>query len=135
MKIIITEEQSNTISDKLKYMIKQYGLVNASKYVGGLRNLGKLGFNDNPLEFLNLFNDMDVVQSEENHPWTLFIDENGNDIMVYNRESNHIHVGKRKIWSILGKLFGLDSFEIREVIKEWLDEVYNLKVVTVTPTM
>ena len=130
MKIIITEEQSNTISDKLKSMINQYGLVNASKSVGGFRNLGKLGFNDNPMEFLKSFNDLNVVQSEEKPNWTLFIDENGNDVMVHNRESNWIHVSKLKIWLILGKLFGLDSFEIREVIKEWLDEVYNLRGVT-----
>ena len=135
MKIIITEEQSNTISDKLKSMINQYGLVNASKTVGGFRNLGKLGFNDNPMEFLNSFNDLNVVQSEENPNWILFLDENGNDVMVHNRESNDIHVSKFKIWSILVKLFGLEFFEIREVIKEWLDEVYNLKGVTVIPTM
>ena len=111
-------------------MINQYGLVNASKSVGGFRNLGKLGFNDNPMEFLKSFNDLNVVQSEEKPNWTLFIDENGNDVMVHNRESNWIHVSKLKIWLILGKLFGLDSFEIREVIKEWLDEVYNLRGVT-----
>jgi hypothetical protein len=135
MKIIITEEQSNTISDKLKSMINQYGLVNASKTVGGLRNLGKLGFNDNPMEFLNLFNDMDVVQSEENPNWILFRDEKGNDVMVYYRKSDHVHVGKRKIWSFLGKLFGLDYSDTEEVIGVWLDEVYNLKGVTVIPTM
>jgi hypothetical protein len=116
-------------------MINQYGLVNASKTVGGFRNLGKLGFNDNPMEFLSSFNDLNVVQSEENPNWILFLDENGNDVMVHNRESNDIHVSKFKIWSILVKLFGLEFFEIREVIKEWLYEVYNLKVVTVTPTM
>jgi hypothetical protein len=130
MKIIITEEQSNTISDKLKSMINQYGLVNASKTVGGFRNLGKLGFNDNPMEFLSSFNNLNVVQSEENPNWILFLDENGNDVMVHNRESNHIHVSKLKIWLILGKLFGLEFFEIREVMKKWLYEVYNLVGVT-----
>ncbi len=130
MKIIITEEQNRTISDKLKSMVKQIGWERTSKSVGGPKNLVKLGFNNNPMEFLNLFNDLYVVQSEEESNLTLFRYEEGNNMMVYNRKNGLIYIKYLNIWSFLEEGFRLDYVEIQEIIKEWLSEVYNLKEVT-----
>ena len=130
MKIIITEDQSNTISDKLKSMIKQIGWENASKSVGGFKNLMKLLKIKTPMDFLNLFNDLNVVQSEKNPDWTLFRYEKGKNMVVYDKENGYAYVNYRDIWSFLENNFGLNYGETQELIKYWLGEVYNLRVNT-----
>jgi hypothetical protein len=130
MKIIITEDQSNTISDKLKSMVKQIGWEKTSKSVGSPKNLSKLGFNNDPMEFLNLFNDLNVVQSEQESYLVLYCYEKGNNLMVYDRDINEISISHDVIWLFLKKGFGLKWDEIQNLTKEWLGEVYNLRGVT-----
>ena len=130
MKIIITEEQNRTISDRLKSMVKQMGWRTASKSVGGPKNLAKLGFNNDPMEFLNLFNDLNVVQSEEESYLILYRYEKGNNIMIYDRDQNEISISHDVIWFFLTKGFELSHPEIKELTEEWLNEVYNLRGVT-----
>jgi hypothetical protein len=130
MKIIITEEQNRTISDRLKSMVKQMGWEKTSKSVGGPKNLSKLGFNNNPMEFLNLFNDLNVVQSEEESYLILYRYEKGNNIMIYDRDQNEISISHDVIWFFLTKGFELSHPEIKELTEEWLNEVYNLRGVT-----
>jgi hypothetical protein len=127
MKIIITEEQNRTISDRLKSMVKQMGWKTASKSVGGPKNLAKLGFNNNPMEFLNLFNDLDVVQSEEASYWVLYRYEKGNNLMIYDREDDDVSVSNDVIWLFLKEGFKVNLYKRQEVMGEWLDKVYNLK--------
>jgi hypothetical protein len=133
MKIIITEEQNRTISDKLKSMVKQMGWKTASKSVGGFRNLIKLGFNDNPMEFLNLFNDLEVTQSKDIPDWTLYRYEKGNNMIIYNRKNDDVYINYLNIWSFLDDGFEFNYSKIQEIITIWLDEVYNLRGVTPSP--
>jgi hypothetical protein len=133
-KFIITEEQNRTITIKLKSMVKQYGWVNASKAVGGFKNLGKLGFNNDPIEFLYSLDNMDVIQSEKNRQrWILYRTKNGNTMMIYDMKNDHIYVDNILIWLSLEEGFGLNYSEIQEIIVKWLDEVYDLKRVTPKP--
>jgi hypothetical protein len=69
IKKILKEE---SLKQTLKQQVKGFGWKDTAELVGGTENLVKLGFNNNPMEFLNMFNDLDVVQSEENPNWTLF---------------------------------------------------------------
>ena len=135
MKIIITEDKSNTISDKLKSMVKQYGLIKSSKSVGGPKNLMKLLKIKTPMDFLNLFNDLNVVQSEEDHSLTLFRYEKGINMMIYDKENRgvenrSVYVNYDDIWLFLEENFDLKYKEIQGLIKDWLGEVYNLRGVT-----
>lgn len=130
MKYIISEQQNNKLVDKLTNNIKSDGWNNTAKLVGGDENLIKLLGITSPMEFLHLFDDMDVVQSEQNPELTLFRYNKGNNLMVYNKKNEAVYVNYRDIWSILKEIFGLKYSEIQEVVKEWLDEVYNLRGVT-----
>ena len=130
MKIIITEEQQNSIKHKLQKMVKKLGWEKTSIVVNGPEQLAKLAFNNDPLEFLNMFNDLDVVQSEEKPDWTLFRYEKGNNMMVYDRKSGYIYINYYNIWSFLEEGFGLNNTETLEVTKEWLGETYNLRGIT-----
>jgi hypothetical protein len=135
MKIIISERQQklikeNSLKDSLIDMIKDDGWEFVVGLVGGDKNFQKLTGIETPSEFLNLFNDLDVVQSKKDPNSTLFRYKKGNNWMIYNRESKDFHISYYMIWSFLEKSFGLDDSEVQKVIKEWLGEVYNLRGVT-----
>ena len=69
---IIKEEVSNRRQEKLIDLIKTLGVTKASKAVGNIDNLFKVLDINSPMDFLHLFDDLDVVQSDEKPNWTLF---------------------------------------------------------------
>ena len=85
---------------------------------------------DTPMDYLNLFNDLDVVQSEKNPDWALFRYVKGNNMFIYDKENGYAYSNYDDIWSFLENNFGLKFSEIRGLIKDWLGEVYNLRGVT-----
>ena len=93
----------------------------------GFENLYKIGFNNDYNEFLNLFNNLNIVQSEENPDWTLYRFEKGNNMMIYNRKNEYVYINYDVIWSFFYKETGLNSSEIQEIMKKWLGKVYNLR--------
>ena len=135
MKIIITESQKkllfeNSVNDSLIDILKTDGLKSAVELVGGSKNLMKVLKIKTPMDFLNLFNDLDIVQSEERPDWTLFRYVKGKNMVVYDKENWYAYVNYDDIWSFLENNFGLNYIEIQGVMKEWLSEVYNLRGVT-----
>ena len=135
MKIIITEQQYKLIKeDSLKQSlldnIKEYGVEDTMSLVGDFNNLSQLLNINSPMDFLHLFDDLDVVQSEENKYLTLFRYIKGDNLMIYERKSNVVRINYQKIWSILRSEFGLSPDETKSLTKKWLDEVYNLRGVT-----
>jgi hypothetical protein len=135
MKIIITESQKkllfeNSINDSLIDTIKTDGWESAVELVGSVKNIMKVLKIKTPMDFLNLFNDLDIVQSEENPDWTLFRYVKGKNMVVYDKENWYAYVNYDDIWSFLDKSFDLKHSEIQELIKDWLSEVYNLRVNT-----
>jgi hypothetical protein len=82
------------------------------------------------MDFLNLFNDLESVQSEERENWILYRYKKGHNFIVYDRESDVFYINYYEIWSVLEDKFGLKYSEKQELIKRWLDEVYNLRGVT-----
>jgi len=91
--------------------------------VGGSENLKKLVGIKTPMDFLHLFDDLNVVQSEETPDWTLFKYEKRTKLMVYNRLRNIVYINYYKFWRVLEYDFYLNDSEINELILEWLDEV------------
>jgi hypothetical protein len=85
---------------------------------------------DSPLEFLNLFNDLEVVPSVEIDNYLLFRYEKGKNLIIYNQKNGNGYINYYIIWSFLESYFGLNYDEIRGLTKEWLSETYNLMVTT-----
>jgi hypothetical protein len=125
MKIIISENQKKNL---LKSIVKKHGWEYASKLAGEPNELAELVFNNDPMEFLNMFNDMDVVQSESDINWTLYRYEKGHNLMVYDRTNVYVVISYSDIWLFLEDGFGLNDSEVQELIMRWLDEVYEIKV-------
>jgi hypothetical protein len=119
--------KESAVKDSLIDMIKDEGWESAVELVGGRVNLKKLVGIESPIDFLNLFNDLDVIDSEENPNLTLFRYEIGNNLMVHDDEFDFVYINYGKIWSFLEKVFGLNYSEIQELTQEWLGEVYDLK--------
>ena len=130
MKYIITESQGNNLKGIIKKLIKNKGIEFAIKSVNGFDNFVKIMDIDSPMSFLHLFNDLEVVDSEENAGYVLFRYEPKYNLMIYNRKNESVYIDYDEIWSVMEDKFGLEYREIQGLTEEWLDEVYNLRGVT-----
>jgi hypothetical protein len=134
MKIIISESQYNLLFESklkqnLKQEIKDFGIKDTAELVNGLENLCEILNINSPMEFLHLFNDLDVVQSEEKPNWTLFRYKPKHNLMIHDKKSKIVYINYEEIWKPLLDV-GLFNPDIKELIKEWLFKVYNLRGVT-----
>ena len=127
IKKILKEE---SLKQTLKQEVKEFGWKETAELVGGAENLVKLGFNNDPMEFLHLFDDLDVVQSKQKPNWTLFRYKKYENPMIYNRENDEVYIDYFRIWSVLSNDFGLNYDETQSLTETWLGEVYNLKGIT-----
>jgi hypothetical protein len=136
MKIIITENQYKLIKEnislkeKLKGLIKKVGFESVTKIVGSLDKTFEIFDIKEPMDFLNLFNDLESVQSVEDEDWTLYRYRKGHNFMIYYKTNEVVYINYYEIWSVLEDKFGLNYSETQELTKRWLDEVYNLRGVT-----
>jgi hypothetical protein len=136
MKIIITENQYKLIKEnislkeKLKDLIKKVGFESMVRVVGSLDKTFEIFDVKEPMDFLNLFNDLESVQSEEREDWTLYRYKKGYNFIVNNRKNDYVYINYDDIWSVLSLKFHLSYSEIQELTKIWLDEVYNLRGIT-----
>jgi hypothetical protein len=129
MKIIISENQVDKIKSKIHEYVKKYGIQKCREIFGD-KVLFTIGFNNDPMEFLNLFNDLDQVQSKEQETGVLFRYKKGENLMVYNRFTGYVFINDDQIWSVLRNDFGLNYDDTQQVTEEWLRVVYNLNRVT-----
>jgi hypothetical protein len=119
--------KENSLRDDLTQQIKKDGWKSAAELVGGIKNLKKLIGVETPEDFLNLFNDLEVVQSEEDSIYTLFRYEKGINMISYDGNSNRVYIDYYVIWKFLKEGFGLKYSEIQDIIKYWLESTYNLR--------
>jgi hypothetical protein len=133
MKILITENQYKLIKEnislkeKLKGLIKKVGFESTVKVVGSLDKTLEIFDIKEPMDFLNLFNDLESVQSKERPSFMLYRYKKGHNLMIYNKKNKWFYINYGDIWSVLENKFGLNYGDIRELTERWLDEVYNLK--------
>ena len=129
MKIIITENQ---LKDKVHQMVKTEGWRNTSEILGlSGEELAQMFFNNDPMEFLNQYNDLEVAQSETNKYFTLFRYKPEHNLMIYDRKNGEVSINWQKIWSFLKEGFDLNYDEIQELTLRWLAETYNLNAATI----
>jgi hypothetical protein len=98
--------------------------------IGGFDNLYRIGFNNDYNEFLKLYSDLEVVQSQEQPNLVLYRFEKGKNMMIYDKEIDVVRLHFGLIWSFFKDGIGLNYDEIQDIMSKWLDEVYNLRGVT-----
>jgi hypothetical protein len=127
IKKILKEE---SLKHNLKQQIKDYGWKDTAEMVNGPEELAELAFDNDPMEFLRIFDDMDFVQSKSEKDWTLYRYEKGDNLMIYNKKSGSVYIDYSNIWSFLEDGFGLNDSETQAFTTRWLEEVYKLRGVT-----
>ena len=72
-------------------------------------------------EFGNL---TEVVRDHRTH----YVDQNGLTLFYYypNDKIKYIFIDYTRIWIFFESIFGLDHFQIQDILKIWLEETYNL---------
>ena len=98
--------------------------------MGGFDSFCKVMNIDTFMDFLHLFDDLEVVQSEKKEHWTLFRYEKGNNLMIYDRKRKEVYISNKEIWSFLEDKFDLTYLVVQAVTKKWFGEVYNLRGIT-----
>jgi hypothetical protein len=121
--------QVDKIKSKIHEYVKKYGIQKCREIFGD-KVLFTIGFNNDPMEFLNLFNDLEVFQSEQNEDWTLFRYEKGKNLMIYDRKNDYVYISSQQIWSVLRNDFGLNYGDTKRLTERWLEMTYNLRGVT-----
>jgi hypothetical protein len=124
------------IKDLFQKMVKEDGWELAKIRVSE-KHLVKLGFNNDPMEFLNMYNDLDIIPNKvfkrlELPTIIYFKNKTGDNIGVYDLINNQIYINFVKIWNILRVSFKLNHEETQELIKIWIDNNYNIKNVKVS---
>lgn len=128
MKIIITENQ---LKDNIIHLIKTEGSIETCQMLAlSAPELAEMFFNNNPMEFLNIFNDLKTAKYTAKPKWTVFKNEKGHVIMIYDREIGMVDIDFSYIWFFLRKGFNLTNNEVRDITEKWLSEIYNIKDVT-----
>jgi len=127
----ILKEEKLSKQDVLKKHVLKYGWEEVADRIGGFDTLYKHAFNNDYNEFLNLFNKLEVVQSEENSEFILYRFEKGNNIIIYNTKTGDAYINYEVIWSFFEIGIGLEYDKTRDIMKKWLDDDYNLDNVRV----
>jgi len=126
MKIIITEEQSEKLNHKVRAMVNKYGLEQSLKLFDGNVDIIRRAYQDNPLEYLNQFNDLIPV---EKHDKILYVDKDRNPLFYYYLDDNngYVYINYERIWMFFYVVFEFETPEIKDILKKWLKETYNLR--------
>ena len=63
---------------------------------------------------------------------TYYVNEERLPLFYYyqSTKNERVYINYEEIWSFLESMFVMDYQQIRGVIKDWLEETYNLKVLT-----
>ncbi len=107
----------------LRQKVLKHGWEFMSEMIGGFDILYKHAFNNDYNEFLNLFNNLEVVPSEQNSEFILYRFEKGNNVLIYDAKFKQVHFSYNVIWSFFE---GLKHEKIQDIMEKWLDGVYNL---------
>ena len=114
MKIIISENQVDKIKLKIHEYVKKYGFEQCREIFGD-KVLFTIGFNNDPMEYLNLFNDLDVVQSTKELGYVLYRFKKGENYFVRHPRKVELWVCS-EIWYTLKNGFNLHNVEISPLI-------------------
>ena len=127
MKIIITEQQNEQLNNKIRLTVEKLGLEQSRQMFGD--ELIKQAFIDNPLSFLDQFNDLRRIEKYDDGDFDInYVDKNNYIIFNYKPEDDRhrsLYV-YYDIWSFFGTTMGFSDNNTKEIIKNWLKDVYGL---------
>jgi len=129
IKNILKEESDNPLNKKVRYAVENLGFDKAIKMFGGNLDVIKKAYQDNPLSFLNQFNNLIPVKKGE---VIYYVDKNNKPLLAhYKDDGRHlVSVDNDRIWGFFGDVLGYDWDEIQSILNAWLNDTYNLSYAT-----
>ena len=133
MKIIITEQQNEKVNHKIRSAVEKLGLVQEREMMGD--ELIKQGYIDNPLSFLDQFNNLNPVEKDDK---IYYVDNDNLPLFYYYKEereskNGRYYINYYRIWLFFYDIMGYNYTEVQEIMKEWLGTTYNLRGLTPEP--
>ena len=121
--------RENTAKDSLIDMIKNDGWGYASDLVGGSKNLKKLSGIIEPIDFLNLYNELNVNMNDDNTRGILTNNEGDRVISISTSKNNKVFaLVDTSIWYPLEFGFLHNNAITANLVRQWLKDVYGIKV-------
>jgi hypothetical protein len=132
MKFIITEEQSEKLNHKVKSMVNKYGIEETLRLFDDNADIIKHAYQDNPLEFLEQFNDLTRIEKGN---MIYYVDNDRTPLIYYymDKINGYVYINYDRIWSFFEDVIGLKRSEILNILKNWLEETYNIRALTPLP--
>ena len=121
--------RENTTKDSLIDIIKNDGWGYAADLVGGDKNLKKLSGIIEPIDFLNLYNELNVNMNDNNTRGILTNNEGDRVISISTSKNNKVFaLVDTSIWYPLEFGFLHNNAITANLVRQWLKDVYGIKV-------
>jgi len=121
--------RENTTKDSLINIIKNDGWGYAADLVGGSKNLKKLSGIIEPIDFLNLYNELNVNMNDDNTRGILTNNEGDRVISISTSKNNKVFaLVDTSIWYPLEFGFLHNNAITANLVRQWLKDVYGIKV-------
>jgi hypothetical protein len=116
-------------NDKIKSIIYKYGIVKSLDFIVNDKETIRQVYNNNLLEFLNQFNDLKTVEKSN---VIYYVDKDKLPLFMYyqDKKNGNVYISYNRIWMFFSDVIGLKSEEIKGIMKNWLEETYNLRGLT-----
>jgi hypothetical protein len=75
------------------------------------------------------YGDLEPYETEK-YPNQVFYRKGKEIIFVYNKKNGQVIVNYREVWSFFKSFLGLETEQVRDLTKVWVEERYNLRVTT-----
>ena len=123
MKIIITEEQNEKLVQGIKRMVEKLGIRESIKMFGGNTNIIKHAYENNPLEFMDNFKDLEREELSN----TISYRKNGKPIILHNTKYEEIWFNQYEVWSFFEDILNMEFDDVQNILSQWLEDNLNLK--------
>ena len=121
----ILKEEVDLRSERVKSIVNKYGIEQAIEMVVGGPDTIRNAYQNNPESYLDQFNDLTQIEKGDK---IFYIDKDGNHLFYYypNKKNGYVYINFYKIWMFFYEVIGMERDEIQGIIKDWLEETYNL---------
>ena len=122
----ILKEETN-LKKIIHKLIKNAGINVAIDVAGGFYELCEIMEIETPIDLLNLYNDLEVVESNQKPGIFLFRNKIGDNYFIYEKTSDYVGVYLQNLPKVLFDHFGLTMPQTRRLFNKWLKESLNIK--------
>jgi len=76
----------------------------------------------------NNYSNLEKYAAHGSHKFIHYKDENRETVFMFNRSTGVVTINDKTLHQDLKHMFGLDTYELNDILIPWLEEKYNLHV-------